>query len=108
LVALDADLLAELDLTRGVDEAASLAVRAPLTAAADPRDRPGTSSLPVARSGLDLGLDPVAVSAALGADGRGGKSFHVVVQPQSRRPQVSGDVPRSLRDRGTASCTISK
>ena len=47
------------------------------------RDRPCTPSLPVARSGLDLGLDPVPVSTALGADGGGGKRFHVVVHPQS-------------------------
>src|SRR5262249_61327941 len=96
---------AELRVARGVDEAPALAVRAWLAAAAHPRHRPGAPSLSVPWSRLDLGLDPVAVSAALGAAGGGGERFHVVVQPQSRRPQVLGEMPCSARDRGTASCT---
>ena len=108
LVALHADLLAELDLARGVDEAAPLAVRAAVAAAAHPRHGSCAPSLAVAGTGLHLGLHPVAVTPALGAGGGGGKGFHVVVQPQSRRPQVRGDLPRSFRDRGAGSCTISK
>ena len=108
LVALHPDLLAELDLPRGVDEPASPAVCTARAAAAHPRRRPCAPSLAVARTGLDLGLDPVAVTTALGAGGGGGEGFHVVVHPQSRRPQVRGDMPRSLRGRGAGSCTISK
>src|SRR5262249_21213332 len=82
LVSLHPHLLAELDLARGVDEAAPPAVRATVAAAAHPRIRPRTPALAVTRPRLDFRLDPVAVTAALGARRGGGEGFHVVVWPQ--------------------------